>query len=129
MLNRWFSGLETPAFLGGLGLLLGLFALWVFKPWQRESDSQLRLFNAFERLLARHGLRRLPGEGAEEFSRRAAQLLPGHAEAIAAFTREFQAQRYAGHVSSPAELRRRLKQLRRRLPWRLSAVKDIHDSR
>jgi transglutaminase-like putative cysteine protease len=129
VLNRWFSGLETPAFIGGLGLLLGVFALWVFKPWQRESDSQLRLFNAFERLLARHGLRRLPGEGAEEFSRRAALLLPGHAEAIAAFTREFQAQRYAGHASSPAELRRRLKQLRRRLPWRLSAIKDTHDSR
>lgn len=129
VLNRWFSGLETPAFIGGLGLLLGVFALWVFKPWQRESDSQLRLFNAFERLLARHGLRRLPGEGAEEFSRRAALLLPGHAEAIAAFTREFQAQRYAGHTSSPAELRRRLKQLRRRLPWRLSAIKDTHDSR
>jgi transglutaminase-like putative cysteine protease len=129
VLNRWFSGLETPAFIGGLGLLLGVFALWVFKPWQRESDSQLRLFNAFEKLLARHGLRRLPGEGAEAFSHRAALLLPGHAEAIAAFTREFQAQRYAGHTSSPAELRQRLKQLRRRLPWRLSAIKDTHDSR
>lgn len=129
VLNRWFSGLETPAFVGGLGLFLGLFALWVFKPWQRESDSQLRLFNAFERLLARHGLRRLPGEGAEEFSRRAALVLPGHADAIGAFTREFQAQRYAGSSSSPAELRRRLKQLRRRLPWRLSAVKETHDSR
>lgn len=129
VLNRWFSGLQAPAFIGAVGLLLGLVALWVFKPWQRESDSQLRLFNAFERLLARHGLRRLPGEGAEAFSRRAAVLLPGHAEAIVAFTEEFQAQRYAGSVSSTAELRRCLKHLRRRLPWRLSAVKDTHESR
>ncbi|WP_095095579.1 DUF3488 and transglutaminase-like domain-containing protein [Pseudomonas sp. Irchel 3A5] len=129
VLNRCFSGLEAPAFIVGLGVFLGLVALWVFKPWQRESDSQLRLFGAFERLLARHGLRRLPGEGAEQFSRRAALSLPGHAEAIDAFVREFQAQRYAGSSSSPAELRRRLKQLRRRLPWRLSAVKETHDSR
>jgi transglutaminase-like putative cysteine protease len=129
VLNRWFSGLEIPAFLAGLGLLLGLVALWVFKPWQRESDSQLRLFNAFERMLARQGLRRLPGEGAQQFSRRAALSLPGHADAIAAFAQEFQAQRYAGSSSSPAELRRRLKILRRRLPWRLSAAKDTHDSR
>lgn len=129
VLNRWFSGLETPAFMGALGLLLGLGALWVFKPWQRESDSQLRLFNAFERLLARHGLRRLPGEGAEEFSQRAARSLPAHADAIAEFAREFQAQRYAGSSSSPAALRWSLKQLRRRLPWRLSAVKDTHESR
>lgn len=129
VLNRWFSGLQAPAFIGGLGLLLGLFALWVFKPWQRESDSQLRLFNAFERLLARHGLRRLPGEGAAEFARRAGLLMPVHADVIGAFAREFQAQRYAGSASSPAELRRCLKQLRRRLPWRLSAVKDPHDLR
>lgn len=127
VLNRWFSGLETPAFIVGLALFMGLFALWMFKPWQRESDSQLRLFSAFERLLARHGLRRLPGEGAEEFSRRAAVLLPAHADFIRAFTLEFQAQRYAGRSSSPTELRRRLKQLRRRLPWRLSAIKDTHE--
>ncbi|MCD5991941.1 DUF3488 and transglutaminase-like domain-containing protein [Pseudomonas phytophila] len=129
VLNRWFSGLEAPAFIVGLCVFMGLIALWVFKPWQRESDSQLRLFGAFERLLARHGLRRLPGEGAEEFSRRAALVLPGHADAIVAFALEFQAQRYAGSSSSPAELRRRLKQLRRRLPWRLSPVKETHDSR
>ncbi len=129
VLNRWFSGLEAPAFIVCLCVFMGLIALWVFKPWQRESDSQLRLFGAFERLLARHGLRRLPGEGAEEFSRRAALVLPVHADAIVAFTQEFQAQRYAGSSSSPAELRRRLKQLRRRLPWRLSPVKETHDSR
>jgi transglutaminase-like putative cysteine protease len=129
VLNRWFSGMETPAFISGLGLLLGLVALWVFKPWQRESDSQLRVFSAFERLLARHGVRRQPGEGAQQFSRRAAVLLPSHADVISAFAEEFQRQRYAGGTSSPAELRRCLKRLRRRLPWRLSAIKDIHESR
>jgi transglutaminase-like putative cysteine protease len=127
VLNRWFSGLEAPAFIGAAGVILALLALWVFKPWQRESDSQLRLFTAFERLLARHGLRRLPGEGAEDFARRAGLFFPDHAQAIQAFVNEFQAQRYAGRATSAGELRRRFKAVRRRLPWRWSAVKGTHE--
>ncbi|WP_163024674.1 DUF4129 domain-containing protein, partial [Pseudomonas viridiflava] len=107
-------------------LTLGWVALWLFKPWQRESDSQLRLFNAFERLLARHGLRRMPGEGAEAFGARAALFLPQHAEAIGAFIDEFQAQRYAGHPGSASHLRSRLRALRRRLPWRFSSSRNSH---
>ncbi|EGH47494.1 transglutaminase-like domain-containing protein, partial [Pseudomonas syringae pv. pisi str. 1704B] len=53
--------LPGAGFCLGTLFSLGLVALWLFKPWQRESDSQLRVFNAFERLLARHGLRRMPG--------------------------------------------------------------------
>jgi transglutaminase-like putative cysteine protease len=124
VLGRWFSGFQAPAFVGGAVVILGLIALWLFKPWRRESDSQLRLFNAFERLLARHGLRRQQGEGAQAFAARAARRFPMHADAIEGFAREFEAQRYAGVSGSVAQLRRRLKHLRRRLPWRLSAVKD-----
>jgi transglutaminase-like putative cysteine protease len=127
VLNRWFSGLQAPAFIGAAGVILALIALWVFKPWQRESDSQLRLFNAFERLLARRGMRRLPGEGVQEFARRAGLFFPAQARLIEDFTEEFQAQRYAGRAASSAALRRRLKQLRRDLPWRLSAVKSINE--
>lgn len=126
VLSRWFSGFEMPVFIGAALVLLGLLAAWIFKPWQRESDSQLRVFNAFERLLARHGLRRMPGEGAHAFCRRAVLFFPQHADAIEDFVEEFQAQRYAGHTVSVAHLRRRLRYLRRRLPWRLSAVKDRH---
>ncbi|MEE4636958.1 DUF3488 and transglutaminase-like domain-containing protein [Pseudomonas alliivorans] len=126
VLSRWFSGFQAPVFVAGIALSLGLVALWLFKPWQRESDSQLRLFNAFERLLARHGLRRMPGEGAEAFGARAVLLLPQHAEAIRAFIDEFQAQRYAGHPGSVSLLRTRLKALRRRLPWRFSSSRNSH---
>ncbi|NBB10034.1 DUF3488 and DUF4129 domain-containing transglutaminase family protein [Pseudomonas sp. SLFW] len=124
VLGRWFSGFQAPVFAGGALVILGLLALWLFKPWRRESDSQLRLFNRFERLLARHGLKRQPGEGARAFASRAAQRFPNHAEAIEGFAQEFEAQRYAGVSGSVGHLRRRLKHLRRRLPWRLSAVKD-----
>jgi protein-glutamine gamma-glutamyltransferase len=82
------------------------------------------LFNAFERLMARHGLRRGQGEGAQAFARRAAQRFPAQAQAIEAFAEEFEAQRYAGTSGSVGHLRRHLKYLRRSLPWRLSAVRD-----
>ncbi|GFM89922.1 transglutaminase [Pseudomonas cichorii] len=126
VLGRWFSGFQVPVFVGGVLGVLALIALWLFKPWQRESDSQLRLFKAFERLLGRHGLHRLPGEGAEAFCRRAVLFFPRHADAIEAFVAEFQAQRYGASGASLSELRRCLKQLRRRLPWRLAPVKGSH---
>lgn len=124
--SGWFSGFGALVFVVGTLAVLALMALWIFKPWQRESDSQLRVFNAFERLLARHGLRRMPGEGAQAFCRRAVLFFPQHADAIEEFVGEFQAQRYAGHSVSPHHLRSRLRLLRRRLPWRLRAVKDSH---
>lgn len=126
ILGRWFSGFQVPVFIAAAAVLTGLLALWIFKPWQRESDSQLRVFIGFERLLARHGLRRMPGEGAQAFCRRAVLFFPQHADAIEAFVDEFQAQRYAGRSPSVSHLRSRLKALRRQLPWRLSAVKDSH---
>lgn len=123
VLGRWFSGFQAPVFAGGAAVILGLLALWLFKPWRRESDSQLRLFNHFERLLARQGLKRQPGEGAQAFAQRAAEQLPAHAGAIRDFVGEFEAQRYAGADGSVGALRQRLKSLRRSLPWRLSAVR------
>ncbi|CAM3144712.1 transglutaminase [Pseudomonas floridensis] len=126
VLSRWFSDFQAPVFVAGIVLSLGLAALWLFKPWQRESDSQLRAFIVFERLLARHGLRRMPGEGAEAFCERAVRYFPLQAEAIEAFVVEFQTQRYAGHPASASRLRSRLKQLRRQLPWRLSAARKHH---
>jgi transglutaminase-like putative cysteine protease len=124
VLGRWFSGFQAQVFAGGAVIILGLLALWLLKPWQRQSDFQLRVFNRFERLLARQGLKRQPGEGAQAFAQRAGERLPAQAQAIEAFVREFQAQRYAGGGGSHATLRQHLKSLRRSLPWRLSALKD-----
>ncbi len=126
VLDRWFAGWQAPAFVAGLVLALALMALWIFKPWQRENDAQLRLFHAFERLLARHGLRRLPGEGAQAFGTRAMLALPQQAEAIGAFIAQFMALRYAADGTSLQGLRRALKHLRRGLPWRLPTIRDKH---
>ena len=130
LLQRWFGTLDwgrlALALVGGGGLLLGLLALWLFKPWQRERDPQQRLLRRYEALLLRHGVRRDKGEGVRAFAERAAQRLPQQAQAIDAFARAFEAQRYAGQPASPEQLRELLRRLRRALPWRArpTAVAD-----
>lgn len=127
VLSRWFAGFDGLVFIGGVAAVLGVIALWLFKPWQRESDPQLRAFKTFERLLARQGLLRREAEGARAFARRAAGQLPAHAAQIEAFAEEFEAQRYAGRNRSLVPLRRRLRQLRRSLPWRFSTPKTLEE--
>ncbi|MDM8349912.1 DUF3488 and DUF4129 domain-containing transglutaminase family protein [Pseudomonas sp. sp1636] len=122
LLQRWFGRVDAQvlalSLVGGGGLLIGLLALWLFKPWQGERDQQQRLFKRFEQLLARHAGPRQPGEGARAYAERAAQALPAQAQAIHAFAATFEAQRYAGAEASPALLRAHLALLRRELPWR-----------
>ncbi|WP_397453387.1 DUF3488 and DUF4129 domain-containing transglutaminase family protein [Pseudomonas sp. NA-150] len=127
VLSRWFAGFDGLVLVGGGLGVMGLLALWLLKPWQRESDPQLRVFKAFERLLARQGLLRKEAEGAQDFCRRAAQQLPAQARLIDAFAAEFEAQRYAGRGHSLAPLRRHLKRLRRSLPWRFSTIRVLEE--
>ncbi|MHA6493317.1 transglutaminase TgpA family protein [Pseudomonas borbori] len=126
LLQRWFGRIDARllaiSLVGGGALLLSLLALWLFKPWQRERDPQRRVFQHFERLLARHGIRRAPGEGPRAYALRAASMLPAQAAAIKAFADTYEAQRYAGQVPTPAQLRTQLKALRRALPWRFTRV-------
>jgi transglutaminase-like putative cysteine protease len=122
VLQRWFGSVDWS--LLGLGLvaatalLVGLVTLWLFKPWRRERDPQLRQFRRFERLLARQGLRRSPGEGARAFAGRCAIALPGQASIIREFADRFEAARYAGRPVPAEELSRSLRSLARRLPRR-----------
>ncbi len=99
-------------------LLIGLLAIILFKPWQRERDAQLRQFRRFERLLARHGISRLAGEGARDFARRAAAQLPDAAEPITDFSSLYEQARYAGQPADKAQVQAALARLRRQLPWR-----------
>ncbi|MCY1427124.1 Protein-glutamine gamma-glutamyltransferase [compost metagenome] len=104
--------------VAALALLLGSLALLLLKPWKREHDPLLRLYQRFERLLAHHGLRRERGEGPLAFAERAAAALPAQAREINAFAQRFAWQRYAGTATDAAALRRVLKHLRRKLPQR-----------
>jgi len=123
MLKRWFGGLDRQwvgaLLVVGAGVMLGLLALVLFKPWRRTTDVPLRSFQRFERMLAPLGVRREPGEGARDFCRRAIKVLPANAQAIRSYLDAFEKQRYGGAATSPAELREHLACLRRELPWRL----------
>ncbi|CAD5109606.1 transglutaminase TgpA family protein [Zestomonas carbonaria] len=124
VLQGWFGRIDgrdlALALVGGGGLLLGVLALWLFKPWRRQQDARQRQFRRFEQLLVRHGLRRGVGEGPRAFAERACQVLPAQAEAIRAFAEAYEAQRYGGRPHSASELRRHLRHLRRALPWLVS---------
>ncbi len=128
LLQRWFGGLQAErlalALVGGGAALLGLLALWLFKPWRQRPDRQQRLFMRFERLLARHGLRRAPGEGARDFCERAVRHLPQQAVPLRRFIDCWEAQRYAGQPVQAAALRQALRALRRALPWRLTRAPE-----
>jgi transglutaminase-like putative cysteine protease len=122
MLQKWFGRLDSRDLLislvGGGGAVVLLVALWLFKPWRRERDVQQRLYQRFERLLARHGVRRQSGEGARAFAQRAELALPAQMGHIRAFADAFEAQRYGGAARSPEHLQRQLRALRRALPLR-----------
>ncbi len=122
LLEGWFGKLDTTrvalVLIGSGGLLLGILAVLLLKPWQREHDPQRRLYRRFERLLGRHGLRREAGEGPRAFAERAAAALPGQAGEIRAFALRFEEQRYAGTATDAGALRRALQRLRRRLARR-----------
>ncbi|MBF0673942.1 DUF3488 and transglutaminase-like domain-containing protein [Pseudomonas sp.] len=125
LLQRWLGGFELRQIgwplLGGGALLLGLLALGLFKPWQRKADVSLRLLTRFERLLARWGVARQPGEGVRTYAQRAAAALPEQAEAILAFMAVFEAQRYAGEQVAVDQMRMALRRVRRSLPWHVGA--------
>ena len=111
--------------LGGGGVLLGLLmALLLLKPWQQRLDAQQRVYRRFERLLARHGVARQPGEGARDYARRAALALAQQARQIDGFAECFEAQRYAGGKPDKGQLAQQLRALRRALPWRLSRLDE-----
>ncbi len=96
----------TAAMAIGLGIILvGLTAwlAWRYRP--PTPDELLRLYRRFTDRLARQGVRREPWEGPQDFSSRAAGLLPAHAGAIRRITTGYVRLRY-GPESDPRELDR-----------------------
>lgn len=111
-LNRWFKGLASSVLPVGLLVLLIVLALVLLKPWRRAVDSQLQVYQGFETLLARHGLPRAPGEGAQAYARRAGRHFAAQAAVIEAFSEAFIAQRYGGQPANLGQLRQQFKAVR-----------------
>ncbi|WXL27536.1 DUF3488 and transglutaminase-like domain-containing protein [Ectopseudomonas mendocina] len=122
-LKRWLGSIDAQriavALVGSAAVILGLLALWLFKPWRRERDVSKRLYQRFERLLRRHRVMPARGEGPRAFAERAAAQLPAQADAILAFALAFEAQRYGQADVSPVQLSAHLRSLNRAMPWRI----------
>ena len=122
VLKRLFGELDAGRLglltVAAAALLMAILALMLLKPWRREQDPQLRLFQRFERLLARQGIERQAGEGARDFAERAAVSIPAVAEPIRDFARLYEMARYAGQPVDRRDMHASLARLRRQLPWR-----------
>ncbi|WP_421681661.1 DUF3488 domain-containing transglutaminase family protein [Stutzerimonas urumqiensis] len=127
LIQRWFGSVDYRALgagvVGALAIGMAVLALVLFKPWRNVRDRQREGYARFEQALARHGVRRQPGEGPRAFGERAAQRLPERAEVILAFVRQYEAQRYAGQTADSVALDRALRRVCRQLRWRAARLR------
>jgi hypothetical protein len=114
-LSHWLATYASWGLPVASAIVLLLLGLALLRPWQRQPDPLLRLFQTFEAALARRGVLRLPGEGPFAFASRASATLPRQAAHIQGFVQAFGEARYGGQVHAAAEARRALKQLKRQL--------------
>ncbi|WP_349814416.1 transglutaminase TgpA family protein [Metapseudomonas boanensis] len=121
LFRRWFGTIDYQllgvSLVAAAALILATVGLFLFRPWRREQDPQVRLFQHFERILAQQGVQRSPGEGPRAYAERACLALPQQAREIHAFLDAFEACQYAGRPT--ADTQRLLRAVRRALPWRL----------
>ena len=75
--------------------LLVIYAGWMQLRTRSRADRVKALYERFCRKAARLGVRRNPWEGPSDFSRRAAQLLPGESERIRQISNTYIALRYS----------------------------------
>lgn len=75
--------------------LLSVYAVWMRFQARSRGDRVRELYDRFCEKAARFGARRLPTEGPEHFSRRAAELLPNESERIRQITDAYVALRYS----------------------------------
>ena len=117
-LKQWFGELnwQTIGLVLVLGLILmvALLVLWMFKPWQQQSDPVQRIVQQFQRAMQRHGLQRDMGEGLRSFEQRiAADLSPAQQLAVRSFVEIYEQQHYAEQVLDLGALRQALLQVKK----------------
>ena len=105
--------------VSGMALLLGIFALWIIKPWQQRAEPGQRMLQAFDRLMRRRGLARPAQEGLRHHARRiATQLSEPQTQALEQFVGAYEALNYSGEGDSK-QVQAALTTLRRSLGyWR-----------
>ena len=117
-LKQWFGQVDWQT-IGLLlvlsaALIIALLVLWMFKPWQRQSDPLQRIVNEFQRVLQRRGFTRQTGEGLRSFWQRIRADLPeGQQPAVARFIELYEQQQYAQQSPDLVVLRRALAEIKK----------------
>ncbi len=95
-------------------LIIALIVLWMFKPWQRQTDPVQRLLNSFQRVLRRRGFTREKGEGLRSFYQRIQLSLSAQQQqAMQVFIEAYEQQQYAEQGVNLAVLRSALARVKK----------------
>lgn len=117
-LKHWFGKVDWQVLglilVASAALIITLIVLWMFKPWQRQTDPVQRILDAFQRVLRRRGFNRETGEGLRDFYQRIHQQLPeSQQQAVKFFIETYEQQQYAEQRQDLASLQRALAQVKK----------------
>ncbi|NLU12362.1 MAG: DUF3488 domain-containing transglutaminase family protein [Gammaproteobacteria bacterium] len=117
-LKHWFGKVDWQVLglilVASAALIITLIVLWMFKPWQRQTDPVQRILDAFQRVLRRRGFNRETGEGLRDFYQRIHQQLPeSQQQAVKFFIETYEQQQYAEQGQDLASLQRALAQVKK----------------
>ncbi|WP_205340432.1 transglutaminase TgpA family protein [Denitrificimonas caeni] len=117
-LKQWFGQVDWQTIglflVLSAALIIALLVLWMFKPWQRQSDPLQRIVNEFQRVLQRRGFTRQTGEGLRSFWQRIRTDLPEEQQpAVIRFIELYEQQQYAQQLPDLVVLRRALAEIKK----------------
>ncbi len=117
-LKQWFGKVDWQilglTLVASAALIIALIVLWMFKPWQRQTDPVQRILNHFQRVLRRRGFNRETGEGLRDFYQRIhQQLSESQQQAVRVFIETYEQQQYAEQGQDLASLRSALAQVKK----------------
>lgn len=117
-LKQWLGTIDWQTLglllVSSAALIIAVIVLWMFKPWQRQTDPVQRILNDFQRVLRRRGFNRETGEGLRSFYQRIHQQLPPQQQqALSTFIEAYEQQQYADQGSELDGLRSALAQVKK----------------
>ena len=117
-LKQWFGKVDWQVLgltlVASAALIIALIVLWIFNPWQRQTDPVQRVLNNFQWVLRRRGFNRETGEGLRDFYQRIHQQLPeSQQQAVRVFIETYEQQQYAEQGQDLASLRAALAQVKK----------------
>ncbi|MCB5187079.1 DUF3488 and transglutaminase-like domain-containing protein [Methylobacillus caricis] len=100
--------------MGSLAAFILLLCLFLFRRGKQTLDPIQTIYRRYLRKLARHGIKAMPHEGAQDVQRRASQQFPQHAAAFARIAYLYQSLRYGADADGKtmAELRISIQKLK-----------------